>query len=188
MINPQFLQDFMMVAKRRENYSLVIPKAKAILAVFVFCVGLSIVDDFWRAGLPAGLKALGIMGCVLFVVVFAFWFSRNLVHVLWQDSKIFWEAQSGHILIPLKSWDGIYFFWFQQFVLLWLFCLLLDREFLFLSFFLVSAGGPLLGYQKLCVSLRTQCMVLALALLVVSILLHLDPVIQSKSLKARVWA
>ncbi len=188
MINPQFLQNFMMVAKRTENYSLVISKVKAILAVFVFCVGLSIVDDFWRAGLPAGLKALEIMGCVFFVVVFAFWFSRNSVHVLWQDSKIFWEAQSGHILIPWKSWGGIYFLWFQQFVLLWLFCLLLDRGFLFLPLLLVIGGGPLLGHQNLYVSLHTQWIVLALALLVVSILLHVDPVIQPKSLKARVWA
>ena len=188
MINPQFLQNFMMVVKRTENYSLVVPKAKAILAAFVFCVGLSSVDDFWRSRLPVGLKALGIMGCVLFVVVFAFWFSKNTIYVLWQDSKNFWDAKSGHILIPLNSWGGIYFFWFQQFVLLWLFYLLLDRGFLFLSLLLVSTGGLLLGHQKLCVSLRTQWIVLALALLVVSILLHVDPVIQPKSLKARVWA
>lgn len=188
MISTQFLQNFRMVPKETENYSLVIPQAKAILAAFVSCVGLSIVVDFWSSGLPAGLKALGIMGCVLFVVVFAFWFSKNPVYVLWQDSKNFGDAQSGHIHIPLKSWDGIYFFWFQQFVLLWLFCLLLDRGFLFLPLLLVIGGGPLLGHQKLCDSLRTQCIVLALALLVVSILLHLDPVIQPKSLKAGVWA
>lgn len=172
----QFFQKLMMIPKGKDDYSLAVPKVKAILAALIFCVALSVVNELLGSMISWELKISGIITCVLSLGAFAFWFNKNKAYVREESSRGFWDFKGRHIVIPLKSWGGIYFFWLQQFVVFLLLYLLIDRGFLFFSFLMIIGGAYFLGHQKFHVSLRIQWVVLAIAFLVVYALLCLDPV------------
>jgi|GEM_PF-3223798 len=175
-MNNHFIESFRMIPKGKEDYSLAIPKVKAILVALIFCMAVSVVVDLLGMSISWELKISGIIVCVLFLGLFAYWFNKNKAYVREESSRSVWDFKEGRIIIPLKSWGGIYFFWFQQFVVFLLLYLLIDRGFLLLSFLVGIGGTYFLGHQKLHISLRTQWIVVALALLVACALLCIDSV------------